>query len=82
MEVRHAWRLSDKNMRALNGANAGCLKRFSGKTRVEEAREATCTYSLCADIRRRRLSWLGNILRMGDDRLLKVAARVQYALTI
>ena len=44
--------------------------------------ETTCTYSLCNDIRRRRLSWLGHILRMrndseGKERLVKTAVRVQ-----
>ena len=70
-------------MRSLNGANAACLHRFTGKTRVEESRETTCTYSLCKDIRRRRLAWLGHILRMEDNergvpRLVKLAVRVQH----
>ena len=82
-----AWNLSEKNLRALNGANAGCLQRFTGRTRVEEAREISCTYSLCKDIRRRRMSWLGHILRMkkyknenGEDvdRLVKIAVKVQH----
>ena len=78
-----AWCLSETNLRSLNGANAGCLHRFSGKTRVEEAREASSTYSLCKDIRSRRLSWLGHILRMKDNqdgtrRLVKIAANVQF----
>jgi len=78
-----AWQLSEKCLRTLNGANASCLHRFSGKTRIEEAREATCTYSLCKDIRRRRLAWLGHILRMkdskeGEPRLVKIAVKVQH----
>ena len=40
-----AWCLSEKCLRSLNGANAGCLHRYTGKTRVEESREVTCTYS-------------------------------------
>ena len=76
-------------MRTLNGASAGCLQRFTGKSRVEEAREATCSYNLCKDIRRRRLSWLGHILRSEkiknekgeeEDRLIKIAVRVQQEL--
>ena len=59
-----AWCLSDKCLRKLNGANAACLSRFTGKSRVEESRPATCSYSLCTDIRRRRVIWLGHILRM------------------
>ena len=40
-----AWCLNEKNLRKLNGANASCLHRFTGKSRVEESRETTtCTY--------------------------------------
>ena len=77
-----AWCLHDANMRKLNGANASCLQRFTGKSRADESRRATCTYSLCDDIRRRRMTWLGHILRMqkeqGEERLVKLAVRVQY----
>ena len=53
------------------------------QNRVEESREQTCTLSLCKKIRRRRLSWLGHILRIpklpsGEERLLKIAAKVQF----
>ena len=57
-----AWNLSTKQLRTLNGANAACLYKFTGKNRVQEARERT--HSLCTDVRRRRLIWLGYILRM------------------
>ena len=73
-----AWCLSEKCKRRLNGANVGCLFRFTGKSRVEESRGSTCSYSLVKDIRRRRLIWLGHILRMEGSRLVKVAARVQW----
>ena len=77
-----AWCLNDENLRRLNRANASCLHRFTGKSRIEESRRTTCTYSLCDDIRRRRLTWLGHILRMkktdGKERLVKVALRVQH----
>ena len=59
-----AWCLNEKNLRTLNGANASCLQRFTNKTRIEESRQSSCTYSLCQDIRRRRLIWLGHILCM------------------
>ena len=79
------WCLSEKCLHSLNGANAGCLHRFTDKTRAEESRETTCTYySLCKDIRRRRLAWLGHIiLRMQDSeggasRLVKIAVKVQH----
>ena len=77
-----AWRLNEANLRKLNGTNASCLHRFTGKTRIEESRPATCTYSLCNDIRRRRMTWLGHILRMqkdrNEERLVKLAAKVQF----
>ena len=73
-----AWNLSDKTLRKLNGANAGCLHRFTGKSRVEESRPTTCTYSLTSDIRRRRATWLGHILRMQNTRLVRIAAKIQY----
>ena len=73
-----AWDLNDQCLRTLNGANAGCLHRFTGKSRVEESRPATTTYSLCGDIRRRRLVWLGHILRMDHSRLVFKAAVVQH----
>ena len=73
-----AWNLSAKTLRMLNGANAGCLHRFTGKTRVEEAREVSCTYSLCKDIRKRRAIWLGHILRMHEGRLVRIAAEAQH----
>ena len=81
-----AWCLSEKRLRNLNKANPGCLHRFTSKTRVEESREATFAYSLCKDIRRRRLAWLGHILRMQDNkegvsRLVKTTVKVQYEIS-
>ena len=73
-----AWDLSSSCLAKLNGANAANLHRFTGKTRVEESRSATCTYNLCDDVRRRRLVWLGHILRMDNKRLVYKAARVQH----
>ena len=73
-----AWNLSAAALRKLNGANAGCLFRFTGKTRVEESRPTSCTYSLTTDIRRRRAIWLGHILRMQEGRLVRIAAKIQH----
>ena len=75
-----AWNLNEKCVRTLNGANASCLFRFTGKTRVEESRHSTCTYSMAKDIRRRRLIWLGHLLRMDDNRLVKRAVKVQWSM--
>ena len=73
-----SWCLNEKCMRKLNGANAGCLSRFTGKTRVEESRAISCTYSLVNDIRKRRMAWLGHLLRMDESRLVKIAVREQW----
>ena len=73
-----SWCLNDQCMRKLNDANAVCLLRFTGITRVEESRVISCTYSLVNDIRKRRLVWLGHLLRMNENRLVKRAVREQW----
>ena len=75
-----AWSLSEKTIAMLNGANARCLSRFSGKDAHAEASARTRTYDLVAAIRRRRFKWLGHILRMPDVRLVKFAVGRQFAL--
>ena len=73
-----AWNLSDETIAQLNGANARCLSRFTNKDAHAEASKYSRTYDLVGAIRQRRKSWLGHILRMGDERLVKHAARVQH----
>ena len=73
-----AWDLTRAAMAKLNGANACCLSRFTGKSAHQEASRLTRTYDLVASVRKRRMVWLGHILRMPGDRLLKLATKVQY----
>ena len=73
-----AWHLDEKTAAALNGANTRCLSRISGKSIHEEASVRTRTFDLVGSIRKRRMKWLGHILRMPNERLVKHAARRQY----
>ena len=73
-----AWLLDEKTAAMLNGANARCLSRFTGKTAHAEASARTRSFDLLLAIRRRRFKWLGHILRMPDQRLLKLAIWVQH----
>ena len=71
-----AWNLDVATVAAINGANAACLSRITGRSRHVEASSRTRTYDLIRDIRKRRYEWLGHILRMPGERLLKVAVEV------
>ena len=72
-----AWDLSERAMAMINGANARCLCRFTGKDAHQEASARTRSYDLVRAIRQRRLRWLGHLLRLRGDRLVKLATRVQ-----
>ena len=63
-------------MTAVNGANAKCMSRITHKDIHTEAIEGTRSYDLVWAIIHMRLKWLGHILRMSGDRLVKVAAKV------
>ena len=73
-----AWNLDEQTKAAINGANAKCMSRITGRSIHEEASTRTRTYDLLKDIRQRRHKWLGHILRMPADRLVKTAVKVQY----
>ena len=45
------------------------LSRLTGQTIPQEARPMTCSYNLVRAIRKRRLKWLGDILRAGTNRI-------------
>ena len=68
-----AWTLNTEVTRALNGANAQMMAVITGTTPHQEASAKTRTFDIVTWIRARRLQWLGHILRMGTDRLLKRA---------
>ena len=70
--------MNAKTLAALNGANARCLARITGKDSHAEVSERSRTYDLVGAVRRRRYRWLGHILRMPGDRLLKEAVKVQF----
>ena len=71
------WDLDDKIRRKLNNANSIMLARVTGRTFREEARPSTTSFDLVLSIRRRRLRWLGHILRAGDERIVFDAIKVQ-----
>ena len=71
------WRLTPPIMRKLNGANSKMLSRLTGKSIPQEARSATCSYNLVRAIRKRRLKWLGHILRAGPGRITYQAVEEQ-----
>ena len=51
---------------------------ITGKTVHQEASKECQTFDLVKWVRARRLQWLGHILRMGTDRLLKRAIFEMY----
>ena len=53
------------------------LSRFTHEDTHEEVSPRTRTFDLVGDIRRRRMIFLGKILRMEGDRLVKLTTTVQ-----
>ena len=70
-----AWFLTDRALRKINGANSRLLARFTGRTIHEEARRPS--FDMLLKMRQRRLSWLGHILRLGSERLVQTAVKVE-----
>ena len=64
--------------RKLNGVNSRMVSIITGKTPHEEASDGTRSFDLVRAVRSRRLSWLGHILRMDQDRLLVKAVKHLY----
>ena len=76
-----AWQMTQQAKAKINGANAKCMSRITGLTIAQEASSKTRTYDLLRAINKRKLEWLGHILRMPDVpsvRLVKTAVKVQY----
>ena len=73
-----SWRLESKAKMRINGANARMLSRITGKTAHQEASRRTQTFDIIKAIIKRKLQWLGHILRFKEDRLIKHAVRVQF----
>ena len=64
-----AWELSPRVIRMINGFNSRCLQRITGRSFRSTA--TTPDFDLVLAIRRRRLRYLGHIMRLVDSRLLK-----------
>ena len=64
-----AWELTLKVRRMLNGFNSRCLNRITGKWYRDTAKNPD--FDLVLAIRKRRLRYLGHILRMSADRLVR-----------
>ena len=73
-----AWKLDERTCAAINGANARCLSRFTGKSIHEESSAHKRTFDLVHSIRKCRAKWLGHILRMDRNRLVFRAAAAQF----
>ena len=71
-----AWNLTERTMTMINGCNARCLSHVTGLSAHAEASPRTRTFDMVGAIRQRRHRWLGHILRMPDERLVKEAIRV------
>ena len=63
------WTLKPPIVRKINGFNSRCLHNITGRTYREEA--VSPTYNLVRAVRQRRMRWLGHILRMPADRLVR-----------
>ena len=57
--------LTVRGMRTLNGTNSQMLARITGESVRSQANSATAVFDLVKNIRKRRLRWLGKILRGG-----------------
>ena len=66
-----AWMLTPRALVMLNGFNSRQLHRITGRSYRDEA--TTPSYVLLKAMRTRRHQWLGHILRMPSDRLLRCA---------
>ena len=73
-----AWDLDEASAAMINGANARLLSRFTGKDAHAEASARTRSYDLVQAIRLRRFKWVGHIMRMDGDRLVKLAVQSQF----
>ena len=72
-----AWDMDEQTRAHINGANASLLSRFTGKDAHQEASTKTRSYDLVKAIKQRRMKWLGHLLRLQGERLVKLATWVQ-----
>ena len=62
-----AWQLTERAQARINGANARCLARITGRSAHEEVNRRTQTYNLVAYVKRSKMQWLVHLLRMTGD---------------
>ena len=67
---REAWTLTTRALAMLSGFNSRQLHRITGRSYREEA--TTSSYDLLTAVRTRRHQWLGHILRIPADRLVRL----------
>ena len=73
-----AWSFTPEIQARINGANAICLSRITGKTVHQEASAKTQSYDIVEAIRQRKWKWLGHVLRYKGERLTKIAIKLQF----
>ena len=66
-----AWDLTESVVKNINGFNSRCLHTITGKSYRETA--VNPDFNLVRSIRQRRLRYLGHILRLPPERLLRKA---------
>ena len=74
------WRVTQKDMEKVEVFHNSCLRRiynifWPNKISNEALYERAGSYSIVSEIKRRRLRWLGHVLRMPQHRIPKVALR-------
>ena len=74
------WSFTPELQARINGANATCLARITGKSIHQEASARTQTFDINEAIRQRKWKWLGHVLRYpGAERLTKMVIKFQFA---
>ena len=66
-----AWLITERVCRKINGVNAYMLSHITGRSIHEEATSISTTFDIITWIRSRRLKWVGHILRLNDEKLIK-----------
>ena len=67
-----AWPLNRTVIRSINGFNSRCLHVMTGE-HYRETATAPAAYDLVLAVRRRRLRYLGHVMRMPSDRMVRCA---------
>ena len=73
-----AWDLNARTAAMINGANTRLLSRFTGENAHQEASARTRSFDLVKAIQERRFVWLGHLLRLKGNRLVKLSIIAQF----